>query len=98
MNGLKSADKVVLATLMLFLRGLAPASDVPNLKALYEQHRWFDLRDAIKHQPAPALYKGAVDAAFNDGKTAEAYLDEAIKAQPNSDDAKGAHELLGNFY
>src|SRR5205814_6900278 len=98
MNGLKSADKVLLATLVLFLSGQAPASDVPNLKTLYEQHRWFDLRDAIKLQPAPAFYKGAVAAAFKDGKTAEAYLDDAIKAQPNSADAKESHEILGNLH
>src|SRR5579864_1055114 len=45
-----------------------------KLKALYDQHRWFELRETIKGHDAPPLYKGAVAAAFNETKKAEKYL------------------------
>ena len=41
---------------VLVFAGLAIASDAPALKALYDQHRWFELREAIKGQDAPPLY------------------------------------------
>lgn len=90
--------KLLLAALTVFLNGPTTSSNAPNLKTLYVQHRWFELRDAIKDQGAPALYEGAVAAAFNDDNAAAAYLNGAIQAQPSSDDAKEAHEILAKVY
>jgi hypothetical protein len=84
---------------VLVLAGWATAGETATLKKLYEQHRWFELRDAVKsHKDAPALYLGAVASAFNDVKGAEKYLNRAIELALNSDDAAEAHEMLGYIY
>lgn len=82
----------------LILVCLAATAESPPLKLLYQQHRWFELREAIKSKEAPALYKGAVASAFNDSKDAEKYLNQAIKQAPNSKDAEEAHEMLAYLY
>jgi len=76
----------------LAFAGLAAAGERPSLSQLYGEHRWIDLREALKDQAPPALYKGAVAFAFNDTKAAEEYLNQAIKLAPNSNDAKDAHD------
>lgn len=83
---------------IILLGGLAVFAQENSLKTLYEQHRWFELRDAIAHQDAPPLYKGAVASAFNDRNTAEQYLKQAIKLAPASAEALDAHEALANLY
>jgi hypothetical protein len=40
---------------VLVYAGLARAGESSALKPLYDQHRWFELREAIKHQEVPAL-------------------------------------------
>ena len=44
---------------------LAASTGVPDLKALYDGHRWFALRDALD-RTAPAFYRGAVACGLND--------------------------------
>jgi tetratricopeptide (TPR) repeat protein len=84
---------------VLVLVALAAASEKPTLKSLYDQHRWFELREAIKNnKQAPALYLGALASAFNETKEAEKDLNRAIALAPNSDDAVEAHETLGYLY
>ena len=60
---------MIKATLVgvLVLARLAMAGESPTLEALYDQHRWFELHEAIKDREGPPLYKGAVAAAFNSG-------------------------------
>jgi len=38
---------------LLVVAGVARASDAPSLRLLYDQHRWFELRAAIKGKDAP---------------------------------------------
>ncbi len=83
---------------LLVLTSLAEVSGPPELKMLYNQHRWFTLRDAIWGKTVPPLYKGAVAAAFNQNKEAEGYLVEAIRESPTSDNAEEAHEILSKLY
>ncbi len=85
---------------MLVLSASATAGEKPELKLLYEQHRWFDLRDAINRneQSVPELYLGAVASAFNNREAAEKYLRRAIHRAPDSQDAIEAHEMLGYLY
>jgi tetratricopeptide (TPR) repeat protein len=94
-NGLQKA----LMTMLVF-GGLASASGNPALNLLYQQHRWFELREAIKghEQNVAALYLGAVASAFNDCEGAERYLLRAIQRAPNPRDASEAHEMLGYLY
>ena len=91
---------MVKATLVgvLIYAGLAMAGESPALKALYDQHRWFELREAINGREAPPLYKGAISAAFNDTKAAEKYLNQTAKLEPNSINAEDAHEILADVY
>jgi hypothetical protein len=58
-------EKVLVA--MLVFSALATASGKSELKLLYDQHRWFDLREAMKRneQNVPELYSDAVASAFN---------------------------------
>src|SRR5579864_6164512 len=87
----------ILLTLLL-LAPFAQAKDKAELEALYKQHRWFELRDAIQGQNAAPLYKGAVAVAFNKSKSAEYYLRQAIKLETNSDHVEDAYGMLANLY
>jgi hypothetical protein len=90
---MRSVNKAAWIGVLVFA-GVARASDAPALKPLYDQHRWFELREAIKDQDAPPLYKGTVASAFNDTKAAKKYLSRTIKLEPNSASAEEAHEKL----
>jgi hypothetical protein len=72
---------------------LAASQGVPDWKALYDGHRWFELRDAVD-RTAPALYRGAVACAFNDVTECEATLRSIIRSNPRSEDAAEARGLL----
>jgi hypothetical protein len=77
----------------------AIAAHTPDLKSLYEQHQWFELREALAlGTQAPDLYMGAAAAAFNDLSQAEKYLGQVIARSPDSASASDAHELLGYIY
>lgn len=69
-----------------------------DLKALYEAHDWFALRDAIQKAEAPALYRGAVEAAFNESGAAAKDLRKAITDSPKSEVAFEAHEMLAGIF
>ena len=83
---------------VLFVAALAHAQAGDSLRSLYDQHRFFELRDAIKSQSVSALYLGAVASAFNDTKRAEKYLNRVIKLEPASDNAYEAHGQLAYLY
>jgi hypothetical protein len=83
---------------IVIVAALPTLGESPSLKTLYDQHRWFDLRDAIHGKSAPPLYQGAVASAFNDPKPAEKYLNEAIQSEPHSENAQDAHKILAKLY
>jgi clan AA aspartic protease (TIGR02281 family) len=83
---------------VLLIAVLANAQAGDTLQSLYNQHRYFELRDAIKGRNAPPLYVGAVAAAFNDTKRAEKFLNRVIRQKPDSDDAYEAHGQLAYLY
>jgi clan AA aspartic protease (TIGR02281 family) len=82
----------------LLIPPLSAAQGGDSLRSLYDQHRFFELRDAIKGQSASALYLGAVASAFNDTKNAEKYLNRVIRQEPGSDNAYEAHAHLAYLY
>lgn len=68
-----------------------------SLKAHYEAHEWFALRDALDAvDDAPPLYQGAVACAFRELGAAEQHLQRVVAAAPRSADAIEAHGLLIN--
>jgi predicted aspartyl protease len=68
------------------------------LKSLYEAHEWFKLYAAVQASDAPAFYRGAVAAAFNDFTQAEKNLKSAIKSSPQSEQSSDARLLLIQLY
>jgi hypothetical protein len=77
---------------------LAADNDRPDLKSLYDAHRWFELRDSIAKGAAPVFYQGAMACAFNDLHRCEKKLAPVIKSFSQSSDAIEAHRLLGSAY
>jgi tetratricopeptide (TPR) repeat protein len=70
----------------------------PDLKSLYNTHHWFALRDAVQPGKSPIFYRGAVEAIFNQLKSAEQDLRRAISVSPNTLDAYEAQSLLAGMY
>ena len=73
-------------------------AQVSNLQSLFDAHEWFALGDAIKTADASPLYRGAVEAAFNQSQKAEKNLRRVIDTSPKSEDAYRAHELLTGIF
>lgn len=73
-------------------------ADAPSLKSLYEGHRWFELRDAIRGKAVLPLYRGATSSAFNQFSQAEKNLQEAIRTAVNAEDANEARGALAYLY
>ncbi|HEY6372120.1 MAG TPA: aspartyl protease family protein [Candidatus Sulfotelmatobacter sp.] len=88
----------LLAIVVLSSRCFAAASDGARLKALYDAHRWFELRDAVAKGNAPLFYQGAVACAWNDLHRCAKKLAGVIKSRPQSDEALQAHRLLTYAY
>ena len=73
----------------------AAAEQAPTLKALYESHDWFRLREALQSAAdAPPLYRAAVAAAFHDDAAAERALKEIVGSTKGSWEATEAARLL----
>lgn len=70
----------------------------PDLKALYEGHRWFELRDALKKATGQAFYRGATACAFGDLRKCEKTLSSVISAAPRSAQSGEAHVILETVY
>lgn len=69
-----------------FIAYAAQSGPAADLKALYDAHRWFELRDALSgNSSAPQLYRGAVAAAFNHIGEAKAALQPIIDDGTDAD-------------
>jgi predicted aspartyl protease len=89
--------RAIAATCVL-LTVQATFAQSPELKALYDAHDWIRLRDALRHaKDSPALYRGAVAAAFNQNRQAETILRSLIKTTPRSPQAYEAYEVLAHI-
>jgi len=72
--------------------------DDANLKSLYDNHRWFELRDSITKVNGSAFYQGAIACAFNDVRRCEKEFRDVFKSAPRSDEAVEAHRTLASAY
>src|SRR3982074_2108585 len=77
---------------------LRAMNDRPDLKSLYDAHRWFELRDSVAKGTTSVFYQGAVACAFNDLHRCKKKLASVNKSFPHSDDAIEAHRLLASAY
>jgi hypothetical protein len=77
---------------------LAADHEPPDLKSLYDAHRWFALRDAVRKTHAPFFYRAAVACAFNDVSECEKKSNAVVKSEPRSEHAYAAHSLLAALY
>src|ERR1700741_2653951 len=68
------------------------------LQQLHEEHRWFELRDAIVGRTVPPFFAGAVASAFNQTDVAERFLSRAVREAQTAEDANRAREVLANLY
>jgi Aspartyl protease len=70
----------------------------PDLRSLYDAHRWFALRDTVRKTDAPLFYRGAVACVFNDVRQCEKKSKALIRSQPHSEQAHAVHSLLAGVY
>ena len=56
----------------------------PSLREIYDAHRLFDLRQAVRTGHAPVFYRAAVAYAFAEDKAAERLLSRVIHDSPRS--------------
>src|ERR1017187_7341081 len=91
------ARAVARISVLLILFAAAHAAR-PSLREIYDAHRWFDLRQAVRTQRAPLFYRGAVAYAFGEDKTAERLLTRVLHDSPRSWEAGEARSLLIFLY
>ena len=65
----------------------------------YENHQWFELRDAAARVAAvPPFYRAAIACAFHDASRCESTVQTALATGPTTTQAYELHELLSQFY
>jgi len=69
-----------------------------SVKSLYEEHRWFELRDLVEKHGAPPFYQGAVECAFNGLDRCDAELRRVFNSNPSSYEAIEAHRILASAF
>lgn len=69
-----------------------------DLKILYDEHRYVELRNALRKGQGPALYSGVLAAAFNQSSEAERLLRSIIKSAPRSGQSAEAFAALTHLY
>ena len=87
---LPTALLIALSTLPI---GVLAQPANPQLKPLYDAHRWFELRNAVARPGAPVFYQIAVESAFNQ-PLAERDLNALISLKPAPATFNEARELL----
>jgi len=77
---------------------LVCAQEPDKLQEAYRGNHVFALRDAVQQSAASEFYKAAVEASTNQVPLAVEHLRSVIAADPNSNDADQAHDLLANLF
>jgi hypothetical protein len=89
---------VALCPPILFTLCSSARGEGANLKSLYEEHRWFELRDFVEKHGASAFYQGAVKCAFNDLGRCETDFRGIFNSTPSSYEAIEAHRILASAF
>lgn len=90
---------VTTALVVLTIHGSSQAASPTNkqLKALYDTHRCFDLREAEEQGAIPAFYRAVVACSFREQKRCDKGLAKIVRDAPRSDDAYEALSLSADF-
>lgn len=92
-----TAASAVAALCVTVLSTLHAQTADDRLRELYRTRQWFELRTALT--PAAPLYiRGVVASRFNDVTLAERLLRQVIRADPQSERATDAHNVLTQIY
>ena len=86
-----------LALLLCLMGGFVLAADDTELRAAFEAHHWFDLRDAVSEKSAP-FYRVVVAAAFNDIRGAEKAMSALQRSGANKDQLTVAEDAMSHLY
>jgi predicted aspartyl protease len=87
-----------LAALLCVLLWISRAIAGADLQSLYNARKWAELHNALQSQKGPALYRGALAAAWNEDRQAERILKSVIASEPDSEEAYDAYEWLAHIY
>ena len=69
-----------------------------QLRKLYDDHDWLQLREAVRKGNAPKFYRGVVASISNDVVNAERHLQPLLKSSPTFREAEDAYSLLTQTY
>jgi predicted aspartyl protease len=86
------------AALLSILVTTMAARQEPDFAAFYQNHQWFELRDAATQATIPPFYRAALACAFHDVSRCETAVRSALADQPASAQAYELHEQLSQFY
>jgi hypothetical protein len=84
--------------LLLLLGGLLRAADESTLRTVLDEHRWFDLRDAVMSGPTPPLFRFFVAAAFNDQRSALQTMSAVTHSGAKADQLAPLHYAFYRLY
>jgi hypothetical protein len=89
-------SKCLLACLVFFA-GCVNGADEAALRAAFEAHHWFDLRDAVSDS-SPLFYRLVTAAAFNDIPAAEKLMSALKRSCADTEQLRGAHYATYRLY
>jgi hypothetical protein len=92
------SNRRCLCLLLLLFVGLLRAADESPLRTALDEHRWFDLRDAMMSEPAPPLYRFFVAAAFNDQRSTLQTMSAVARSGVKADQLASLHYALYRLY
>src|SRR4030095_6063407 len=69
-----------------------------QLKKLYDDHDWLQLREAVRKGNASAFYQGVAASISNDVVNTERHLQSVLKSSPASTEADDAYSFLTQTY
>jgi predicted aspartyl protease len=94
---MKAVRYVAILLSVLASYGFTAAQSAPDTQALDDGRQWLESR-SLPTPMAPALVRAAAASARNQSAVSESLLLSIVRAQPASDSARWAHELLSRIY
>jgi hypothetical protein len=85
-------------TLAICTVSYAQDPDDTSLRQLYDDGRWFDLRDAVEGRDAPTFYRAAVASALNRSDDAERLYEQTIRETSDDATVNDARDALATLY